>query len=88
MKEVVQFKPIVTVDNLYVLGKEGTGYIIYNDSKENAIVDLSKENLEFNVYWINPKDGKILKKEIILTGKTVEFINLYSEPFVIWITKN
>jgi hypothetical protein len=72
----------------WALGNSGQGYIIYADSKNPIKLDLSKVNSNFSVRYIDPKDGKELKKvDTVKGGNTVGLKAPQAGALVIWLTK-
>jgi hypothetical protein len=71
----------------YVLGKNGTGYIILCES-QNIIIDLSGDNTKYILKWINPATGEIVLSE---TRISVGIKTTVKAPFegaaVAWICK-
>lgn len=85
-----KMKPVVP-ENLgskqYVLGKKGIGYIIFCESG-NVKIDLSDDKSNYQLKWINPSTGEILKSEIQLTGGTVSSNKApFEGAIVAWILK-
>jgi hypothetical protein len=74
--------------NQWALGNEGKGYIIYTDSKDPVKLDLTSINGSFDVKYIDPKDGNLLKNNIVVNGgKTIELKIPQTGALVIWLTK-
>jgi hypothetical protein len=68
----------------YVLGNAAQGYIIYG--KTAAIqADLSAVKGACTAEWIDPENGRILKKETIKGGQKVSLDNTSAKPVVVWI---
>jgi len=70
----------------YLLTNNGKEYIIY--STATATADLTDIKGSCTVQWINPKDGRILKKETVTGGSRVTLDNPGTNPVVIWIKKD
>lgn len=70
----------------YALANSGKGYIIYCNSGDNIKLDLSKNNGNFILRWINPENGRFIRKEEkIKGGKMVELKNPEGGSVVGWI---
>lgn len=89
-KDAAEMKPTVSENSgqkQFVLGKKGIGYIIFCES-ENVKIDLSDDKSNYQLKWINPSTGEILKSEIQLTGGTVSSNKAPFEGAVVaWILK-
>lgn len=71
----------------YVLGKAGTGYIIFCESPEIK-VDLSDDHNNYSLHWINPSTGAILNSEIRISGSVTTSIKAPFEGAVVgWLCK-
>ena len=90
LKEAAEMKPAVSENSgqkQYVLGKTGTGYIIFCESG-NVKIDLSDDKNNYQLKWINPSTGEIIQSEIQLTGGTVSSNKAPFEGAVVaWILK-
>lgn len=62
----------------------GNGYIIYTTNTSPVQLDLSKAGT-CSIYWINPTDGHLLKKEKQKGGKQISLTSPQPGPVVIWI---
>jgi len=81
------------IDNKYqtsqqfVLGKKGTGYIIFSDSGK-INVDLSEDINNYQLKWINPTTGEITLSNINVSGGIRNsFIAPVKGAFVAWLIK-
>lgn len=62
-------------------------YIIYNASDNPVLVDLS--GTYYNVYWIDPENGQVLKTVQEVQGREgMELKKVQDSAEVIWITEN
>lgn len=75
------------VKGQYMLGSNGQGYIVYNPAGAPVQVDLTAIKGACTAEWINPQDGRILKKESLSGGKQATLENPAAKPVVIWIKK-
>lgn len=74
-------------NKVYALGKAGTGYILFSESK-NLSIDLDNDHNNYNLHWINPATGEIQSAEIRVTGSLITTITAQFEgPVVAWLTK-
>ncbi|MEI7423274.1 MAG: DUF6298 domain-containing protein [Prolixibacteraceae bacterium] len=72
---------------VYTLGKAGTGYIIFSESK-NLSIDLDNDHNNYNLHWINPATGEIQSAEIRVTGGVKTTITApFEGPVVAWLLK-
>ena len=72
----------------YVLGKKGTGYIIFSESGKLKI-DLLTDQNNYKLKWINPSTGEIIQLKIRVSGGTAMSINApFEGAAVAWIYKN
>ncbi|HEY1165482.1 MAG TPA: DUF6298 domain-containing protein [Chitinophaga sp.] len=69
----------------YILSNNGKEYIIYSTATVTA--DLTAIKGPCTVQWINPKDGRLLKKETVAGGSRVTLDNPGTNPVVLWIKK-
>ncbi|WP_187262074.1 DUF6298 domain-containing protein [Pontibacter beigongshangensis] len=77
-----------STETQFTLGKSGKGYIIYSDSGKQLKLDLSKDSGTYKMRWLDPKTGKLLKKEERLKGgKLLNLSGPNSGPAVLWVTK-
>ncbi|MCX6236095.1 MAG: DUF6298 domain-containing protein [Bacteroidia bacterium] len=73
--------------NEYVLGRKGTGYIIFSESG-NIKIDLSNDKYNYSLKWINPSTGAIVATQNRLSGGVATSINAPSEgAVVLWLSK-
>jgi hypothetical protein len=83
-------KSIVLPDNpkgQWVLGNEGKGFIIYNDSA-NAIQLNLVTGANYKVQWIDLQNGKILTGEnTIKGGNNIDIKNPQSGTAILWLTR-
>ena len=71
----------------FVLGKKGTGYIIFSESKKVKI-DLSDDKDSYELRWINPSSGEIIHdKKMIEGGKLIEVEGAMESGVVVWLVK-
>lgn len=71
----------------YVLGKKGTGYIIFCESRDIKI-DLSDDKNNYSLKWINPSTGEILYPKIRIIGGTATSIDApFEDAAVAWLYK-
>lgn len=72
----------------WALGNDGQGYIIYAGSENAVKLDLSKISQSFSVRYVDPKDGKVLKKvDIIKGGSIIDLKAPQTGALVYWLTK-
>ena len=72
---------------VYALGKTGTGYILFSESK-NLSIDLDNDHNNYNLHWINPATGDIQNAEMQLTGGlNVTLSAPFEGPVVAWLSK-
>jgi len=72
----------------YVLGKKGTGYIIFSESG-NVKIDLSDDKSDYKLKWINPSTGEIVQSGIRIPGGTANSVKAPTEGAIIaWLLKN
>ncbi len=71
----------------YVLGKEGTGYIIFSESGK-VTIDLANDQNQYNLNWINPSTGEIKSFETKVKGGTVNSVDAPGDgPVVAWLSR-
>jgi hypothetical protein len=71
----------------YVLGKKGTGYIIFCESPD-VTADLSDDNTSYDLKWINPSTGEIFpSKRRITGGKATTLTAPTGGAVVAWLYK-
>ncbi len=75
-------KPMPFTNNQYVLANDGKSYIVFN---EGGNVSLNLKTGTYKAVWINIRNGKILKEEII-QGGTVQFERFQYSAVVLWLT--
>ncbi|MDB5190549.1 MAG: pectate lyase [Segetibacter sp.] len=80
---------IENVDSLqYVLGKKGIGYIIFCQSGKLKM-NLHGDKDKYDLKWINPSTGEILKTKMKVSGLMVSFIKApFDGAAVAWLTRN
>ncbi|MEJ7740428.1 MAG: hypothetical protein WKF97_23665 [Chitinophagaceae bacterium] len=72
----------------YVLGKKGTGYIIFCESGKLTI-DLPDDKTNYNLKWINPSTGEVLRsKKKVSGGRLNAFITPFGSPVVAWLVRD
>ena len=81
----------ITMDNAqyqqYVLGKNGTGYIILCES-QNIVIDLSGDNTKYVLKWIKPETGEIVLSGTRITGGIKTTVKApFEGAAVAWICK-
>jgi len=81
----------VTMKNVdkkqYVLGKEGTGYIIFCESRQLKL-DLPNDKTNYNLTWINPQTGEIHTTKKKISGGASNSIEApFDGPVVAWLVK-
>ena len=81
------FAPQGNTQGQYVLGNPGKAYVLYNSSDASIKLDLSQHTGNYIVQHINPRSGKVLKKEKIKAGTVATFSKLSSADEVIFISK-
>jgi len=74
----------VAVEGKWVLSGENA-YIVYSTSKDPLALQLGSGN--FNVRYINPSNGALLKEEKLKGGKSVSVKQQGNGAEIIWITK-
>lgn len=76
------------VPGKYILGKKGSGYIIFTESG-SARINLTDDNKSYRLKWINPSTGEIFTTKSLIRGGSV---TQYEAPFdgasVAWLTTN
>lgn len=72
----------------YGLANAGKDYLFYNASSDAITLDLSKETGLFKVKVINPRNGAILKEEMISAGSLLKLTKVSTTDEVISIQKN
>jgi hypothetical protein len=91
LKDAATMQPIDLPGNpagQWALGKEGRGFVVYNNSPNPFQLNLEKETGVFKVRWLNPKNGTILsKEEKVKGGKNISLKSPQQEAVVLWITK-
>lgn len=91
LESVLEMKPLATKNadsSQYVLGKRGTGYIIFCASG-NLNIDLSDDENRYSLRWINASTGEIITpKKKILKAKTGIVESPFKGPAVAWLVKN
>jgi len=73
--------------NQYVLGRKGAGYIIFSES-QSIEIDLSNDNNNYSLKWINPSTGAIVATQIRVSGRVAASINApFEGAVVLWLSK-
>ena len=90
LKDAAEMK-IVRMENpkskQYVLGKKGTGYILFCESPTMQI-DLSGDKNSYDLKWINPASGEIFGTKTRLSGRKSTEVNApFEGAAVAWIYK-
>lgn len=89
-KEAINMKSIsqtISGNQQYILGKKGLGYIIFSRSAEIQI-DLSDDNSNYVVQWIDPISGKILPDKENIDGGKLQAIKIPTNELLInWLHK-
>ncbi|ALJ01632.1 DUF6298 domain-containing protein [Rufibacter tibetensis] len=91
LADAASMKPVSfsgTPPGQWFIGNGGKGYIVYSDSANPVMIDLSGHKGMYKARWIDPKDGHTLKKmEQVKGGKTLALKSPKSGPVVLWLTK-
>ncbi|GHE46916.1 hypothetical protein GCM10017764_32580 [Sphingobacterium griseoflavum] len=67
--------------------KGQSGIILYSNNTKGTEVDLSSLKGAYNLLHIDPKTGKVLRKEALKGGKTVTVNNYKNATEILWIKK-
>jgi hypothetical protein len=71
----------------YVLGKKGTGYIIFTEHQKLKI-DLSNDANSYTLQWVNPVTGELLKTKKKVPGRIVSIVESpLNGPVAAWLIK-
>jgi len=71
----------------YVLGKKGSGYIIFCE-KRNIVIDLPDDRNKYSLQWINPSTGEIIHSKFRITGGTAISVDApFEGAAVAWLSK-
>ena len=73
-------------DPVYVLGKQGTGYVVFSESSKVKI-DLPDDKNKYELRWINPATGEIFQTKIKVSGGTTSMQAPFDGPAVAWLKK-
>lgn len=87
---IADLKPLVLNGNpadQFALANPGKSYVLYNSSSAAVKLDLSKAKGSYNVKYINPRTGAVLKAEKIKGGSATEFNKLSSGDEIVFINK-
>ncbi len=68
----------------WALGNNGKGYIVYRNTAGPTQLDLTKTTGVWNIHWIDPKDGRLVKEETTQGGKIISLEDPQAGPIVIW----
>lgn len=71
----------------YALADPGKAYVLYNSSSSPVKLDLSNAAGNYQVKYINPRSGAVVKEEKIKGGSTIGFNKKSSGDEVIFINK-
>ena len=89
-KDAAEMQPVVPKNEgqkQYMLGKKGTGYIIFCESPKMNI-DLSGDRNNYNIKWINPSTGEIVQVKKRISGGTKTTVEAPFEGSVVaWICR-
>jgi hypothetical protein len=88
--DAASMKPMPSGDKLHwLVGNEETGYILYcAPSDQPAKIDLEKSKGVFNVRWLNPKDGTIIKEEKKIKGGMIQTLARPQQgAVVVWLSR-
>ena len=87
-EDAAEMQPIVSENQgtkQYMLGKKGTGYIIFCESPMMSI-NLSGDKSSYNLKWINPSTGEIVPVKRRISGGTKTLLEApFEGPAVAWI---
>lgn len=76
--------------NTHILGNEGKGYLIYSDSTGAFQLPTNNAKANFRVRWLDPKNGKIIGKELTIKGRDLNTLGNTRDgqtgAFLLWIT--
>ena len=75
-----------SADPVYVLGKQGTGYVVFSGSNKVKI-DLPEDKNKYELRWINPATGEIFQTKIKVSGGTTSMQAPFDGPAVAWLKK-
>lgn len=68
----------------YLLGTKGTGYIIFSQTS-SVKIDLSGDTKNYQLDWIHPSTGEIIRTHSTVTGKTTVVTAPFDGPAVAWL---
>jgi len=72
---------------IFALGKNGAGYIIFSESP-TMIISLADDKTTYNLKWINPSSGEIVKSEARVKGGTsLALDSPFGKESVAWLYK-
>jgi len=71
----------------WILGNNGKGYIVYNRAPGKVELNLAALAGTCHIEWIDPENGRILKKAQVKGGRKLSLPNPATGPVVIWIKK-
>lgn len=89
LDEALGMQPSVTTHGeykQYILGKKGKGYIIFSNAPKFKI-DLSDDNSNYKLRWIDPDSGKLILAKNRLSGGDVLIIEApLQNANIAWLT--
>ncbi|WNH11213.1 DUF6298 domain-containing protein [Thalassobellus suaedae] len=74
------------LDNEYVLGKKGLGYIVFSSNSE-VKMPLNNDSNTYKLDWINPATGELIKTNTILKDITATLKSPIRGEVVAWLHK-
>ena len=87
-ESAAKMEPLRMIDQKsqqYILGKKGSGYIVFSEIPEMEI-DLRDEQKSFNLKFVNPSTGEITSSKKKIRGGTKTTIKApYEGPVVVWL---
>jgi len=87
-KEAAKMEAMTNTDtSQYILGKIGTGYIIYSELGQ-AKIELKDDKNSYNLKWINPLTGEMVSTKKKIFPSILSFFKApFNGPAIAWLVK-
>jgi hypothetical protein len=84
LTEASAMKPLASTGNQYVLANESKGYIVYSEGTKTSI---NLKGSTYQVRWISPRDGKVIKEDADVRGaQVIELASPQGGASILWLS--
>jgi hypothetical protein len=90
LQAVSTMQPVATDTSVkqWILKNDRTGYIIYDMTSDNVMVDLSKSSGSYSVIWMNTINEDVQKdKRSVKAGKMIALTKPKTDNWILWLKK-